>query len=158
MRVAAVVTSDDAEVAHDGSRVLQQVDARILIELLGSRFAAEIFVVAQTGVDGCLQPSELLVHLLILERAHAHVDDVAGYEYHVWVLLVDHVHPSVQLVATVVVAYVQVAHHDQLDGFRHLLRLERQLLTVFVLVVHVAIYEQGNHEDQNTQNHPSVII
>ena len=140
MDIAAVVAADDAEIADGLAGILQQMDAGILIKLSRSRLAAIVFVVADTGVDRRLQPQELLVHLLFNHRSHAAVDDVAGNENQVWLLGVDHVHPTVQFAATVVIADVQVAHRHNLHRFADLLLCgQLYLLAMFVQIVQMAV-------------------
>ena len=104
MLVGTVVAANDTQFTDGNRRVAQQVDARILVELLGLRLAAVVFVIAQTGVDGSFQPAKLLMHPLVAQGTHGAVDDVAGNEHQVRCLGVHHVHPPVQLVALVVVA------------------------------------------------------
>ena len=80
------------------------MDTCILVELAGFRLSAEVFVIAQAGIDGSLQALELLMHTLFPQWAHATIDDVTGNKYRVRLLVVDDVHPAVQLVALVVVS------------------------------------------------------
>ena len=156
--IGAVVASNDAKVAHDDTGILQQLNACVLVELTGARLATIVFVVADAGIDGSLQSTELLVHPFVYQGSHTAVNDVSGYEYQVWLLVVDDVHPAVQLVATIMIADVQVAHHHQLYGFVHLLCRQLQFLAIFVPVMQIAIHEQHQHKDHYSPYRPPVII
>ena len=54
---------------------------------------------------------ELLCHSFFLQGAHAHIDDVTGNEYKVGLLSINHVHPTAEFLARIVIADVQVADH-----------------------------------------------
>ena len=116
MHIGTVVATDDTQVANGGGTVAQQVDASIVIELLGIGLATVVFVVAQTGIDGCRQAAELLSHTFLFQWTHAHIDDVAGNEYEVRLLGINHVYPAVELLTRIMIADVQVADHDQFHG------------------------------------------
>ena len=140
MDIAAIVAADDAEIADGLAGILQQMDAGILIKLSRSGLAAIVFVIADAGIDGCLQSSELLVHLLFKHRSHAAIDDVAGNEYQVWLFSVNHVHPTMQLAATVMIADMQIAHRHNLHWLANLLLCgQLQFLAILVLIMQVAI-------------------
>ena len=134
------------------------MNARLLVELQGTGLATVVFVVSQTGIDGCFQSLELFVDALFLQWTYRTVDDVACNEYHVRFLVVNQVYPAMYLVALVVVADVQVAQQNGLDGLGHLVGCDGQLLAHFVLVVQVTIDEQAEHEDADAANRPPVII
>ena len=78
---AIVTTDDDDGGVDDGGAVDKQVNAGIAEELLGLGRAAEILMVSQAGIDGCLQPVEFLGHTFFCQGAHAPVDNVAGNEH-----------------------------------------------------------------------------
>ncbi len=157
--VGAVVASDDAEVADYFARVLQQMDAGLLIELLGFGLTAIELVVAQTGIDRGVDTLKLLVHLLFDERTHAAIDDVAGYQHQVGMLSVNQVYPSGELAAAVMVAYVHVAQHDYLDGsLQPLLGGQMYLLTILLLIVQIAIEKDDEHEAEYTARSQPVVV
>lgn len=145
MTVSAVVAAYEQQVAHHGTAVAQQVYAGVAIELLRQRLTRVVLMVAQTGIDRGLYAAELSSHVLVYERTYAHVYYVAGNEHHVGPLSVDHVHPAGQLLAGVVVAQVQVAHHDQPQRFGQRLRGgEQQRLAHLVVVADVS--QEEHHE------------
>lgn len=133
------------------------MDARVAVEPLCLRLAAEVFVIAQTGKDGRFEPTELLVHPLVAKWPHAAVDDVASHENHVGLLIINKVNPSRELFPAVVIAEVQVAHQHQLDGLRYLRRAERHLLTILVAVVDVAVNEKPEEEEYDAAGGPPIV-
>ena len=145
-----VVAPDDVYALEVGYRVLQQSDASFLEEAGGLSQVAEVFVVAQNGVDGSLDAMELLCVVPLKNGAQAAVDDVAADEEQIGLLGIDEVHPSRQLCLAVVVADVQVAGED--NSQRLLQGLgggESQLLAIFVVIVDAA---QGQYQCENAND------
>ena len=60
MEIGTIVTTDETQVVNNDGTVAQQMDARIVVELLGTLFAAIEFVITQAGIDGSRQTTELL--------------------------------------------------------------------------------------------------
>ena len=150
VEVHAVVAPNDAQVASHLASVAQQTDASILVELLCLRLSAEEFVVAQTGIDGCLDAMELVSHPLLDEWSHTHVDDIASDEHIVGLFAVDDVNPAAQLGPGIVIAYVQVAEHHQSQGpFEGLLCGQRQLYALLVSILDVAQHEDDKQADSD---------
>ena len=146
MAVGAVVATDDAQRSLRGTAVLQQSDACLLIETAGLRLTGIVLVIAQTGIDGSLQPTELGGHILVHQRSHADVDDVAGYQDQVGMFGIDHIHPPSQRRASVVIAQVQVAgHHDRIVLVERLRRRHLQRHSHLVVVMDIATEE---HDEQ----------
>ena len=140
MEIGAVIASDDAEVANGDTGILQQMDIGLLIELSGSGLSAIVFMVADACIDRCLQQFELLMHLLFNHRSHAAINDIASNENQVWLFGIDHFHPTVQFVATVVIADMQVAHRYDLHGLAQLFLCGKlYLLAMLVLIMQIAI-------------------
>lgn len=140
--VSTVIASYDAEIANSDTGILQQPDTSILIELSRTRLSAIILMVANAGIDRCFQSSELLMHLLFDYRSHATIDDVACDEDQVRLLSIDQIHPTAQLVPTIVIADMQVAHRHNLQGLAELFFCgQMQLLAMLVLIMQVAIQE-----------------
>ena len=159
MEIGSVVASDDAQVANNNGTVAQQVDARIVVELLGTLLSAIEFVITQTCIDGCRQPTELLCHTFLFDGAHTHVDDVTGNKYEIGLLGINHVYPAVEFLTTIMISDVQVADHHQFHGTCQMLAGgQRQLLTIFMLIVQVAVDEDSYHYNGNTQDRPPIII
>ena len=158
-QVGTVVTPDDHQVADGGSGIPKQVDAGIAIELQGIGLAAVVLVVAQAGIDRRLQTVELLMHAFFAEGPHAHIDDVATDKDDVGLFAVDKVDPSGQFLTGIVVADVQVAGHDNLQGTRQGLRGgEGQRLAVLMAIVDVAIEERSHHEHRDGSHSPPVVV
>lgn len=154
--VGAVVAPDDAEVAEACHTVAQQVYAGFLVEALGLWLAAVILVVAQAGIHWGLQAVELLGHILLQQRAHADVDNVAANQYEVGMFGVYHVHPPPELRLAVVVAKVKVAQQHNpnarlLVWGNALGGLYRNGFTRLVVVMRVAVAEDGEHECKDAQ-------
>jgi hypothetical protein len=158
MLIGSVIAPDDTQVAHHRSAILKQVDASVLIEALSARLSAIILVIAQTSIDRSSKSLKLLMHLFILQRAYAAIYDVACYQHQVRLLGIDHVYPTMKLVTTVMITQMQVAHHNQTDGFADLLRLEGQLLAILMLIVQIAIEKESEDEHSDAPGRPPVII
>ena len=151
--VGAVVATDDAKRAvYHRARIDEQMDAGLLVESPGPWHTTVVFVVAQTGIDGRLEPSELLGHAVGKERTDAVIDDVACDEDEVGMLGIDEVHPVGELPAPVVVAKVQVAHHDNFVVLcQGLLRREREGNAHLVVMLDVAPHQEHGHADTDAQ-------
>lgn len=135
----AVVAPDDVYALEMGYGILQQLYASFLEEAGGLSQVAEVFVVAQNGVDGSLDAMELLCIVAFEDGAQASVDDVAANEHQVGLFCIDEVHPSRQLCLAVVVSDVEVAGED--NGQRLLQRLggrEGQFLAILMMIVDAA--------------------
>ena len=146
MRIRPVVTPYDTEAVDDGKGVAQQVDACVVVELAGTRFSRVVFVVAQAGIDGCLDATELFGHVLFYQRPHAHINDVTGYEHVVGVLGIDHIDPASQLATWIMIAQVQVTHHDQRQGScQWFVRRQGHLHTYLIIIMDIAIEEECEH-------------
>ena len=78
-------------------------------------------MITHTGIYRGIQPQELLVHPLLQKGSHTAVNDVTRYKDNVGLLSIHHIHPPAEFLASIGVAYVQVAHHHQLHGLFHLL-------------------------------------
>ncbi len=125
-------------------------------------------MVAQTGVDGCLNPMELLRHIFFYQGAHADVHDVSADEHQVGMLGIDEAYPPGELPAAVVVTQVEVAQQYNLgillaELFRRplpcsdvLVGLDAQYHPLLVIVVPVAVAEEENHHGEDAQCHRSV--
>ena len=99
------------------------------------------------------------MHPFFFQGAHAHVDDIAGNQNQVWLLCINHVNPAVEFFARIMVAYMQVADHNQFQGTNHRTAGgERQFLAIFVLIVHIAIDKDAYHKDGNAKSGVPVII
>ena len=107
--VAAVVTPNDAEVANRHAGVLHQLDACLLEESFRAIDAREVVVVAIACHDGCVQTMKFLLHPFFIHGTNAAVDDVARHEDEVGMFGIQHVHPSRQFLAVVVITDVEVA-------------------------------------------------
>ena len=113
MEVGAVVASDDDEGAvYHGGGVAEEVDASVLVELLGVGFTTVVFVIPQAGIDRRIQTAELGSHAFFDEGTDAAVDDVASDEDEVWMFGIHHIHPTGEFGAWVVVAEMEVTCHD----------------------------------------------
>ena len=102
--------------------------------------------------------TELGGHVLFDERPHADVDDVAADEDEVGLLGVDEVHPLTELSQPVVIAQVQIAHHDHTHGLRQRFGgRQLQRLPYLVVVVDVTIDKYHHHEGENGQRGSTVV-
>ncbi len=160
VEVGAVVAPDDDEGAvYHGRGVAEEVDAGLAEKPLGFGTAAVVFMVAQTGIDGCVEAVELGGHVFFDEGADAAVDDVAGNEDEVGLFGIDHIDPSGEFGAGVVVAEVEVAQHDDSvvlgEGFGG---GKCEGHTHFVLVVEVAVEEDGENGHKDACHRPPIAV
>jgi hypothetical protein len=81
VRIASVVaTCDKYVVAEWHTGVDKQVDAGLAVEVLGLPYPGDILVVAETGINWGVEPMKLLVHLLLIHRIRADIDNVSRNE------------------------------------------------------------------------------
>ena len=95
---------------------------------------------------------KLLRHALLNDRTQRTIDDVAGNEYQVRMFCVNQVNPAGQLLAWVVVAYMQVAqHHYSVVLGQMLLRSQFQWYAYLIIIMDIAIEENAidKHEDDS---------
>ena len=57
---------------------------------------------------------KLLCHPLLYQRTHATVDNITCYQNEVRVLCINHIHPTSQFLARIVIPQMQVAQHHHL--------------------------------------------
>ena len=87
---------------------------------------------------------KFLLHPFFIHGTNAAIDDVASHEDEVGMFGIQHVHPSCQFLAVVVIADVEVADHYHLHLLLQLsLSIEREGFAVLVEVVQIAIYEHA---------------
>ncbi len=109
-------------------------------------------MVAEARHHRGVEPPESLGGMLLAQRPHAAVNDVAANEYDVGVLLVYEVYPSVQLPLSVEVARVQVRSHQYLQRLlQRFLRVQRQRAALLVHIVDVAASEHKQHHARHHQ-------
>lgn len=104
MRVRAVVASHNAQAHYLGHAVVQQRDAGIVVELLGTAVATIVRMVAQAGIDRGLEAMKLLGHTFIDKWADADVNNVTANKDQVGMLGIDKVYPPGQFMAAIVIA------------------------------------------------------
>ena len=99
------------------------------------------------------------MHPFFFQGPHAHIYDIAGNKYQVWFLCIYHIYPAMKLCTRIVIADVQVADHNQFQRANHwTVRGQRQFLTIFMLIVQIAINKDAYHQDGNAKNSVPIII
>ena len=130
--------------------VNQQMYTCLSIESLGLWFTAQIFMVAQTGIDGSFQSSELCRHILVGQRTDAAIDDVTGNKDKFWLFCIYFVHPFPELICTVMIAQMQVAqHHQPVLAAQMSGRLQYQRYTHFVQIIQISVDKQSGHDSHD---------
>ena len=116
--VSAVVTPYDNDATiNDSSLINQQMDTSLLDELLGLRLACIKLMITQTGIHWCFQPMELLGHVLFNQWAHAAIDNITSNQDEVGLLGINHIHPSRQFLAGIMITYMKIRSHHHLICF-----------------------------------------
>ena len=114
--VAAIITTNDNQIA-DANRVIpQNADASIIKK--GQRFVntCNILVVAQTGYNRSVETPQLFDCTLRLERAHIAVNQVTGDEDEVGMFGIDQINPAANLGTAVMKASMHITQHDDFHG------------------------------------------
>ena len=114
MRIRAVVASYYAQSLPLYHAVAQECYSCLVEEVLCIRCSCQIFVIAETRHHGGVKSSELLRNAFVVKRFRAIVYNIAGNEYQVGMLRVNHIHPPCYFRPAVVVPGMQVAHHHYL--------------------------------------------
>ena len=116
-------------------------------------------MIAQAGIDRRLQPMELLSHLLLDQRAHAAVDDIACQQDEIRILSIDHIHPTGQFLTWIVIAQMQVGgHHHLIVLGQRFGRFQLQRYAYLIIIMEVAIEEDAEYEYEDTQGRIAVMI
>ena len=146
VRVGTVITSYNGKAAKLSRLVPQQTDAGILEELLHQRLACVVVMIAQHGPDRGFKPVELLRIITFNNRTDAAVNDITGSKDKVRIFGIDHVHPSGQLGATVMVAQMQVTYKDHLERLvKWFIGRDGKLFTILMVIVKSAYKHEQDH-------------
>ena len=156
-----VIASDDVQSLVMGYRIPQQYYACIFKETSDIRqrclpsdhllAAAEVFVIAEDSIYGCLNATELLGIVALDDRAQTPVDDISTEEYHVGLLCINEVNPPCQFPLAVVVSYVQITCQDNGKWLLNMfVGCNRNFLAIFPMVMPTA---QHNHPRYNTHDY-----
>ena len=146
VRVGTVITSYNGKAAKLSRLVPQQTDAGILEELLHQRLACVVVMIAQHGPDRGFKPVELLRIITFNNRTDAAVNNITGSKDKVRILGIDHVHPSGQLGATVMVAQMQVTYKDHLERLvKWFIGRDGKFFTILMVIVKSAYKHEQDH-------------
>ena len=147
-----VVATDYVHTFVVSHRIFQQRDASLAEEALRQLHIADVLMVAENRINGCLQVTELLGVVPFYNGTQTAVNDVTADEHQVGVLSIDELHPSCQLSLSVVITDMQVAGQDDgqrlLQGFRG---VQRQFLAILMVIVKTTQHHDQRNDGQNRQ-------
>ena len=101
---------------------------------------------------------ELLGHLLFNDWSHTTIDDIASYQDKIRVLSINHINPAGQLLASVVIADMQIAsHHNFILLGKRFGRFQLKLYAYLIIIMQIAIEEQAEHQHKDSDGSISVM-